>query len=195
MEALNATAIVCHHFRKTKADYGPADLDDLTGAGVGEHFRQWMLLSRREEYKDDGKHAMWMRVGGSGTPGSLYAFDADEGVPDRITRVRISSGMSRSKIRLTFAKCKLLRRMPSGQSVTNKSLPMILRLRWQCLRRIPMDCQQAAIAKKARIGQSRYEDVITAMVERGLIVPAKIKVGNQTTLRDGYKLAADASEE
>ena len=58
----------------------PADLDDLTGSGYSEFFRQWLLLSRREEYiQGSGSHRMWMHIGGSAGHSSLTALDIEEG--------------------------------------------------------------------------------------------------------------------
>src|SRR5262249_29415851 len=48
-DELGATLILCHHLKSTRLNqYAPADLDDLAYAGCAEHFRQWLLLARRE---------------------------------------------------------------------------------------------------------------------------------------------------
>ena len=34
----------------------------MTYAGAAEFARQWILLSRREEYKSDGIHKLWLNI-------------------------------------------------------------------------------------------------------------------------------------
>jgi replicative DNA helicase len=78
------TPIFVHHFkqgRDRREQFGPPSLDDLSYAGVQEFARQWLLVSRREEYTPGtGKHRLWMAAGGSGGHTGLWAVDADDGV-------------------------------------------------------------------------------------------------------------------
>jgi hypothetical protein len=82
--AHGATPIICHHLKTGRLNqFAPAELDDLAYAGCAEYFRQWLLLSRREQYEPgSGQHALWLTVGGSAGHNSLWAVDIDEGTID-----------------------------------------------------------------------------------------------------------------
>lgn len=76
------TIIIAHHTRKAdrQSPYGVPDLEDLSGSGFAEWARQWILLNRREQYQSDGKHALWLTVGGSAGHSGTWTLDIDEGV-------------------------------------------------------------------------------------------------------------------
>jgi hypothetical protein len=76
-----ATPIMFCHSKKARGN-DPPDLDDLAYAGVAEYLRQWMLLSRRERYEGDGRHQLWLSVGGSAGHSFLGHLDIDEGTID-----------------------------------------------------------------------------------------------------------------
>jgi hypothetical protein len=77
------TPILCHHTKKgTLTKREPLDLSDLHGAGTGEFVRQWWLINRRDDYRHDGNHALWLNVGASYGHGGLWGLDISEGVWD-----------------------------------------------------------------------------------------------------------------
>ncbi|MEX2119579.1 MAG: crosslink repair DNA glycosylase YcaQ family protein [Pirellulales bacterium] len=75
------TPILAHHSKSTRPDpYTPGDLDDASWAGVAEFSRQWMVLTRREQYEPGtGFHRLWLSVGGSAGHSSLWGVDVNEG--------------------------------------------------------------------------------------------------------------------
>jgi hypothetical protein len=79
----NCTIETCHHFKKTAAvdQDEPCSLEELSQAGVAEWCGQWILLARRSPYQSDGKHELYMRVGGRAGHASFWALDIDEGHP------------------------------------------------------------------------------------------------------------------
>jgi replicative DNA helicase len=87
-----ATPILLHHATKSSAQRGkgqPLDLDDLAFAGVAEFARQWLLLSRREEYQTgSGAHHLWMSVGGSAGQSGSWELEIAEGLPGKDFRGR-----------------------------------------------------------------------------------------------------------
>lgn len=78
---VGATPVLVHHFRKQSS--GMPELHALSGAGVAEFARQWLLLGVRKRFDaETGKHSLWMQVGGSAGHGGSWAVDVQEGVMD-----------------------------------------------------------------------------------------------------------------
>lgn len=77
----NCTIIIAHHTRKAdrQKPFDIPDLEDLSGSGFAEWSRQWILLNRREAYRSDGRHALWLAVGGSAGHSGTYHLDVTEG--------------------------------------------------------------------------------------------------------------------
>ena len=77
-----ASILLVHHFRKNRGDdqQEPCSLEELSQAGLAEVARWWILLDRREPYAGDGRHALWLRVGGSEGHASFWSLDIDEGL-------------------------------------------------------------------------------------------------------------------
>lgn len=73
--------ILLHHCRKNSQNekYSMPELEELSMSGFGEFARQWLLLGRRSQYLHDGKHELWMSVGGSAGHSGAWALDVDEG--------------------------------------------------------------------------------------------------------------------
>jgi hypothetical protein len=73
-----------HHFGKwtNSNDFEPAELGELSQAGMAEWPRQWLLLSRRAAYDHDGKHLLYLTAGGSLGQCRQAGIDIDEGPAD-----------------------------------------------------------------------------------------------------------------
>ena len=91
---LKITPILAHHVtKKSGKENKPLAISDMAWAGAGEFARQWLLLSRRKDYKDGtGKHELFLRAGGSAGHSNLYHIDVSEGVyPNRTWNVQAKS--------------------------------------------------------------------------------------------------------
>ncbi len=80
-----ATPIIDDHVKRSSGnakEYKPIALEDVSGAGKAENFRQWMLLGRRSQYEnDDGfekHHDLWLTAGGSAGHSATWGLDVTE---------------------------------------------------------------------------------------------------------------------
>jgi AAA domain len=76
---IGVTPVFIHHSNRSIKVGEPMELQHLSGAGVAEFVRQWILLNRDTAYVGDGIHKIWMTVGGSAGQGGLYLLRIDEG--------------------------------------------------------------------------------------------------------------------
>jgi hypothetical protein len=79
------SVVIVHHANRASApgrgnDFRPLELSDISHAGIGQWARQFLLLSRRENYGMDGHHRLFFKFGGSAGHGGLYNCDIFEGV-------------------------------------------------------------------------------------------------------------------
>ena len=74
------TPAICHHANKLLAIGEPMELSHLAYSGLEQFARQFVLLNRRESYRSDGNHELWMRVGGSAGHGGLWGVQIHEGI-------------------------------------------------------------------------------------------------------------------
>jgi hypothetical protein len=76
---------LCHHFGKwtgSHIDYEPAELGELSQAGMAEWAGNWLLLARRAPYLDDGQHKLFLTAGNRCGQAYRLAVDVDEGPMD-----------------------------------------------------------------------------------------------------------------
>jgi hypothetical protein len=87
--SMSVTPIMVDHAKRSSDNvkgHEPLQLEDISGAGKAEFFRQWMLIGRREKFVpcDDGNqsHRVWLTIGGSAGHASQWALDIEESNPE-----------------------------------------------------------------------------------------------------------------
>ncbi len=80
-----STPVMIDHVKRSSLnvrEYSPLELEDISGAGKAEYFRQWILLSRRSKYEPSesgpSTHQLWMTVGGSAGHSGHWSLDVAE---------------------------------------------------------------------------------------------------------------------
>jgi len=76
------TPILVHHSNRLLPVGEVMGLEHLSHAGLAEYARQWLLLNRREKYKGNGEHDLWVSIGGSAGHGGIWSLRVEEGVLD-----------------------------------------------------------------------------------------------------------------
>lgn len=116
-----ATPICNDHAKRSSTnakEHEPLELDDISGAGKAEYFRQWMLVSRRERFDETEPHKLWLSIGGSAFAGSTVAIDIDERTDDAGKRVYSISSQPAGELR----KAKVKQRGEQRAKVTEDRL-------------------------------------------------------------------------
>src|SRR5262245_17095111 len=75
-----ATCIVATHANSQVKRGKPMELPHIAWSGFQQWARQWWLLSRIQDYRDDGKHTLYLRYGGSAGHTGLLSLSIDEGM-------------------------------------------------------------------------------------------------------------------
>lgn len=76
------TVLFVHHSSRRLTPGAAMSLRDLTGSGLAEQARQWIMVNRVRPYRDDGQHSLIMTVGGSVGHSSRWGVQIDEGPVD-----------------------------------------------------------------------------------------------------------------
>src|SRR5262249_31972314 len=76
---VGVTPVILHHANRSIDPGEPMELHHLSGSGFAEYCRQWLLVGRRRPFRGDGRHELWLTVGGSAGQAGQYALDVDEG--------------------------------------------------------------------------------------------------------------------
>jgi hypothetical protein len=82
---LGATPAFIDHAKRSSENvkqYSPLELEDISGAGKAEFFRQWILISRRRPWEPGQPHELWMSIGGSAGHASILGVSIDESVDE-----------------------------------------------------------------------------------------------------------------
>lgn len=77
----NVQLIINHHCHRNLPEGEPLGLSAISGAGVAENLRQWMILSHASPYQL-GVANLWLSCGGSAGQCGMYRATIDEGIVD-----------------------------------------------------------------------------------------------------------------
>jgi hypothetical protein len=181
--------LLVHHFRKNRGDdqQEPCSLEELTQAGLGECARWWILLERREPYAGDGKHALWLRIGGSEGHASFWALDIDEGMTvdsegnQRTTKWETTLG----RVQDAKAEEKRQRENRKAADLERKECEHVESL-VQALRKYPAGNTARQLKADSRLNQDNFLRALGTLRQAGRIedTPVPTKRGSY----DGYRL-------
>jgi hypothetical protein len=183
-----AAILLVHHFRKNRfsEDQEPCSLEELSQAGLGECARWWILLDRRQPYQGDGKHALWLRVGGSEGHASFHALDIDEGLivdPEgnqRTTKWEVSL----SRVHDAKAEEKRLRESRKATELEVKENEHRRRLH-EALQRFPGGETAKALREVAGLNGKDFGKAITTLLKEGRAKGCEVTKGKRSF--EGYQ--------
>jgi hypothetical protein len=179
-QSANTTLILCHHFKKNtgRDTYDVPELDDLSWSGFSEFARQYVLVGRREKYKQDGEHKLWATIGGSVGHSHLLAIDITEGV--------YVPGLPRRWEIQVASPHEIREREKDAKEHEEKEDILIV------LRDLYPDGETASeISRLAKVGKGKIKTLLESLAKESKIVECDVRK-KQTHL--GYRLAdAEAS--
>lgn len=193
----NATLIVAHHARSKRANpHEPLDLDDLSWAGFAEHFRQWLLVNRREPFEPgSGSHKLWLGVGGSAGHHGLWGLDIEEGTGDASTGRQWAVTVNNpSETRQASQQARVERqeadRQERKQLHLDSDRKTIVDALRKCANRIGT---KTSIRDFAGINSSRFNEAFATLLQDGTFAKTSIVKGRNQTY-DAYAFSPDSQE-
>jgi hypothetical protein len=184
-----ASILLVHHFRKNRNDdqQEPCSLEELSQAGLAEVARWWILLDRREPYAGDGRHALWLRVGGSEGHASFWSLDIDEGL------ICDSEGNQRTtKWETTLGRVQDAKGEEKRQRENRKALDLEKRDGEHveklalALRKYPAGQTARQLRADSRLNGDNFLRAVAVLQQAGRI--EEISIAKQRGSYDGFKL-------
>jgi len=187
--------ILVHHAKQTSPNakgFQPLELGDIAWAGFEQFARQWLFLSRREDYEPGtGLHKVWFSYGGSAGHSGLWGLDIAEGPnsiaqgreyaievkPAEETRKQASGTKAESK-RQADAKKRETRIAEKCQRITDY------------LTRTNQPATVSTFKRELSISGSDSADCISRLMAFGEIETIKVTI--QKIERDAYQIAPQA---
>lgn len=183
-----ATPILVHHFRKSGSSSSkPPDLDDLSGAGIGEYARQWILLGPRKAYDSTkGTASIWMSVGGSAGHSSRWTIDVDEGVMDENFEGRRWDVTVQSEFE---SQSRQVEKAGDGDKHA-EARDLLLRT----LKQVPAGETQSALVEMTRLSKTVVKRVLVDLCKTGRLEPCSVRkrAGKGYVTHEGFKLSTGA---
>jgi AAA domain len=78
----DCTPVLLHHANRQLPIGEPMELQHLAYSGIEQFARQFVLLNRRERYRGDGAHDLWVTCSGSAGHGGMWSLHVEEGTLD-----------------------------------------------------------------------------------------------------------------
>ncbi len=175
------TPILVHHSKKMEPGE-PMELAHLAYTGLEQFARQFILLNRREKFRGDGVHELWLTVGGSTGQGGLWSLKIDEGIigddfTGRRWRVLVES-IDQSRESRTVQREKLAALKRRGRITVDGTA--ILDLIDKHAAKGEPGVTKSAIRTATGHSAQRLEEALTALVEDGHVEECKVEkhIGN-----------------
>lgn len=188
-EEMGVTLVLVHHVRKTGIDnkHDPPELSQISWSGTAEWARQWLLLSRRENYvPGTGEHRLWMVTGGSAGHSGLHALDIREGVGEaRAWEVDV---LSADEVRNATEDAKENAQKAKQKTQIERDKRSIL----DVVVKLPehQGTKTEIRERVARNGQA-FNAAFAELVNDGVLLPSKITKDSGRSY-DGFKLKNDS---
>lgn len=192
-----ATPICNDHAKRSSnnvKEYEPLELDDISGAGKAEYFRQWMLVSRRERFDEEQPHKLWLSIGGSAFAGSTLAVDIDERPDESGARTFTMTAVPAGEVRKAKAQARGKDRV-RAKDEADEALNARLRRKADQLieqvyrREAGLSLSQNDIAARLSVSGQEGARVLGMLLNDGKLrlVPKSLQKNN--TKYDGYMLS------
>ena len=189
------TLIFVHHLTKPASKvYEPADLGDLSYAGIAEHVRWWILLSRQEKYTPpDPVHRLWFGCGGSAGHSGLWACSIDlgeyvEGQPRQWNVTLQEAQEVRQEAAEKRAAAKNAEKLTAAQAKAQANVESLL----STLKEFPEGETKTALRNRSGLHTSALDGAIYDALHAKplpLIESCQVFKGGRKQGRDGYRLA------
>ncbi len=184
-----ASILLIHHFRKNRYDddQEPCSLDELSQAGLAEVARWWILLDRREPYAGDGRHAFWLRIGGSEGHASFWSLDIDEGLSiDSEGNQRITKWETRlGRVQDAKAEKKRQQEQRKAEILERREDEHVDKLR-NAMRKYPQGETAKQLRADAKMNNDTFLRTVGVLTQRGEV--EQFVFTERRGKPDGYKL-------
>jgi hypothetical protein len=191
------TVGMVHHANKSVVAGEPMELENIAYPALAQWARQFVLLSRRTPYQNDGNHDLWFRFGGSIGTGGLHALRVAEGLirsdfTGRFWDVQVLGLDDAAGAAVVERKRDQRARKQAEDAEDIKNL--LQTIDSQVNERGRAGCHLTLLATGMGVGKARATELVTRLVDEGVIeevqVPSSIGSG-ATRLVKGYRRTPD----
>lgn len=169
---LGCTTQLTHHLRKGTPIGEVPELSAIAWGGFSEWARQWWLLNRRRPYAHDGKHELWLSVGGSAGHGGLWGINVDEGSPeDRTWNVEVlDPEEAKQSVQTKDSQSRKVARDAARQQTVERNLDRLL----NDLSNHPDGDTKTAIGTRLGLGTGAFEAAKNLGLSRGVVLSCTV---------------------